>query len=93
MDKQNIDVLLPPRHADIITTACDYCVVACGYKVYRWPVSSPPGGAKADQNAFGLDFPTSTLQLWVAPQQHNIVQHNGSASPCLGASRSGRSGG
>lgn len=77
MDKQNIDVLLPPRHADIITTACDYCVVACGYKVYRWPVSSPPGGAKADQNAFGLDFPTSTLQLWVAPQQHNIVQHNG----------------
>ncbi|WCE31644.1 arsenate reductase (azurin) large subunit [Vibrio sp. SCSIO 43137] len=77
MDKQDIEVLLPPKNADVITTACDYCVVACGYKVYRWPVSSASGGPKADENAFGVDFPTNTLQIWVAPQQHNIVQHNG----------------
>ena len=31
-------VPLPPPDADVITTACDYCIVACGYKVYRWPV-------------------------------------------------------
>ncbi|MEE8453284.1 MAG: hypothetical protein V3R90_00725, partial [Limibaculum sp.] len=32
------DVPLPPKDADVLSTACDYCIVACGYKVYRWPV-------------------------------------------------------
>ena len=26
-------VPLPPPDAEVISTACDYCVVACGYKV------------------------------------------------------------
>ena len=69
-------VVLPPRNADVLTTACDYCIVACGYKVYRWPVGQE-GGPKAGDNALGLDFPTSTLQAWVAPTQHNIVMHQG----------------
>ena len=29
---------LPPTYAEVITTACDYCIVACVYKVYRWPI-------------------------------------------------------
>ena len=39
------NVPLPPKNAEVITTACDYCIVACGYKVYRWPVAvvSHPG--------------------------------------------------
>ncbi len=69
---------LPPPHAEEITTACDYCIVACGYKVYRWPVGSGDGGMKASQNKFGIDFPSGILQAWVAPNQHNIVMHNGS---------------
>ncbi|KAE9630593.1 arsenate reductase (azurin) large subunit [Parasedimentitalea maritima] len=69
---------LPPPDAEIISTACDYCVVACGYKVYRWPVrGGHMGGPRADQNAFGEDFPVSPLGPWVAPNQHNIVLHNG----------------
>ena len=57
---------------------CDYCIVACGYKVYRWPVrGGKVGGPKADQNAFGEDFPVEPLGPWVAPNQHNIVLHNG----------------
>jgi len=68
---------LPPRHAEILTTACDYCIVACGYKVYRWPVGSGNGGTKASENAFEIDFPSSVLQYWVAPAQHNVVMHNG----------------
>ena len=28
-------VPLPPKNADVLTTCCDYCIVACGYKVYR----------------------------------------------------------
>ena len=68
---------LPPKHADVLTTACDYCIVACGYKVYRWPLGSGDGGAKASQNAFDIDFPSAPLQDWVAPSQHNVVMHNG----------------
>ncbi|MEE8270902.1 MAG: arsenate reductase (azurin) large subunit, partial [Alphaproteobacteria bacterium] len=71
-------VPLPPPDADVITTACDYCIVACGYKVYRWPVAGgKEGGPAADQNAFGEDFPVFPLGPWIAPNQHNIVLHNG----------------
>ncbi|MGF1695562.1 arsenate reductase (azurin) large subunit [Vibrio lamellibrachiae] len=68
---------LPPKNADVITTACDYCVVACGYKVYRWPLEQANGGQKADENAFGINFPSAPLQAWVAPAQHNVVMHEG----------------
>lgn len=71
------DIPLPPVDADVISTACDYCIVACGYKVYRWPVrGGKVGGPKADQNAFGVDFPVEILGPWVAPNQHNVVIHN-----------------
>ncbi len=59
--------LLPPVNAEVITTACDYCVVACGYKVYRWPVGSNSGGPRADENAFGVDFPVHALQAGFSP--------------------------
>ena len=68
--------VLPPKHAEVLTTCCDYCIVACGYKVYRWPVGSGNGGMKASENAFGIDFPSGALQDWVAPAQHNVVMHN-----------------
>ena len=72
------DVPLPPKNADVITTACDYCIVACGYKVYRWPVAgNRNGGPAADGNAFGAKFPVDPLGPWVAPNQHNIVLHKG----------------
>ncbi len=69
-------VPLPPKHAEVLTTCCDYCVVACAYKVYRWPLGSGDGGPKAADNAYNIDFPTSALQDWVAPNQHNVVMHN-----------------
>ncbi len=71
-------VPLPPPDADVISTACDYCIVACGYKVYRWPVAGGRnGGPTASENAFGEDFPVGPLGPWIAPNQHNIVLHNG----------------
>jgi len=71
------NVPLPPKNAEIITTACDYCIVACGYKVYRWPLTARAGGPKASENAFNEDFPVAPLGPWVAPNQHNVVLHNG----------------
>ena len=68
-------VPLPPPDAEILTTACSYCIVACSYKVYRWPVGRE-GGTQADQNAFGVDFPTYGAP-WVARSQHNIGMHDG----------------
>ena len=71
------DVPIPPKDADVLTTACDYCVVACGYKVYRWPVGAD-GGTSADQNAFGVDYPIPMMSgKWVSPNQHNVVTFNG----------------
>ncbi|HBO83499.1 MAG TPA: arsenate reductase (azurin) large subunit [Deltaproteobacteria bacterium] len=69
-------VPLPPPNAEVFTTACDYCIVACGYKVYRWPVGKE-GGQKANENAFKKNFPVGPLGRWVSPNQHNIVIANG----------------
>jgi arsenite oxidase large subunit len=69
---------LPPKSAEVLTTCCDYCIVACGYKVYRWPVGSPDGGPKASENALGTSFPNAApMAPWVAPTQHNVVMHEG----------------
>ena len=70
-------VPLPPKDAEVFTTACDYCTVACGYKVYRWPVGQE-GGARADQNALNADFPHQAMMTaWVSPAQYNVVSHEG----------------
>ncbi|MFQ5658315.1 MAG: arsenate reductase (azurin) large subunit, partial [Candidatus Methylomirabilales bacterium] len=68
---------LPPKDADVLTTGCDYCVVGCGYKVYRWPLGKE-GGPRARQNALGVDFPVApNTGKWVSPNMHNVVFHEG----------------
>lgn len=70
-------VPLPPKDAEVFTTACDYCTIACGYKVYRWPVGQE-GGTGADQNALNADFPHQFMMTsWVSPAQYNVVSHEG----------------
>ena len=70
-------VPLPPPDAEVLTTCCDYCVVACGYKVFRWPVGKE-GGLKASENAMGTDYPVPpNTGRWVSPNMHNIVLVDG----------------
>ena len=70
-------VPIPPAHAKMHPTACDYCIVGCGYKAYTWPVGSE-GGSKAAQNAFHADFPVRSVSgNWVSPNMHNIVRKDG----------------
>jgi len=70
------EIPLPPKGCDILTTACDYCIVACGYKVYRWPVKQKVGTLK--DNALECEFPVGIMSgKWISPNQHNIVLHNG----------------
>ncbi len=71
-------VPLPPKNAEVFTTCCDYCVMACGYKVYRWLAGSPDGGPKKHQNALGQDYPLPPLQGgWVGPNQYTQATYNG----------------
>ena len=53
-------VPLPPPDAEVKDICCEYCPVACGYKVYIWPAGIS-GGRSADENAFGIDFPAPAL--------------------------------
>ncbi|MBI2370141.1 MAG: arsenate reductase (azurin) large subunit [Deltaproteobacteria bacterium] len=70
-------VPLPPRDARVSTTACDYCIVGCGYKVYTWPLGKE-GGPKATQNALQVNFPAPINSgKWISPNMHNIVNVDG----------------
>jgi arsenite oxidase large subunit len=69
---------LPPKNAEVLTTCCDYCVMACGYKVYRWPANAPDGGPKKHQNALNRDYPLPPLEGgWVGPNQFTQATYNG----------------
>lgn len=70
---------LPPKNAQMKNTVCQYCTVGCGYKVYTWPVGKD-GGAKPNQNAFGVDF--SAQQPPIVGQayteaMHSVITQNG----------------
>lgn len=70
-------VPLPTLDAKVFTTCCDYCVVGCGYEVYRWPVGEE-GGLNADENALGVDYPVQAVSgKWVSPNMHNVVSVDG----------------
>jgi len=66
-------VPIPPTDANVHTIACEYCPVACGYKVYTWPLGSE-GGLVAGENALGVDYPVSLLTgKWPSETMHNVV--------------------
>ncbi|MFK7764801.1 MAG: hypothetical protein AB8B62_16180 [Roseobacter sp.] len=69
-------VPLPPPNADVISTACDYCIVACGCKVYRWPMlSGRVGGPKAEETRLTKTFPWPYLGLGCAqPARYRAPQ-------------------
>ena len=70
-------IVLPPPDARVVPTACDYCVVGCGYKIYSWPVGRE-GGPAAAENAIGVDYPVPALGGdWISPNMQNIVEIDG----------------
>lgn len=46
---------LPPTDAQKTNLTCHFCIVGCGYHVYKWP-ENQEGGRAPDENALGLDF-------------------------------------
>jgi arsenite oxidase large subunit len=48
-------ILLPPTSAKRSNLICHFCIVGCGYHVYKWP-ENEEGGRAPYENALGLDF-------------------------------------
>jgi arsenite oxidase large subunit len=71
---------LPPRHAQRFTTVCQFCIVGCGYRVYKWP-EGDDGGPRPAHNALGVDFTRAQPPLgeWISPAMHTrVVDKDGS---------------
>lgn len=73
-------VPIPPADAQQFTTVCSYCIVGCGYKVYKWPLGKE-GGPRQNQNALHADYTRQQPQQsgsWVAPAMHSVItERNG----------------
>ncbi|MBA3329864.1 MAG: molybdopterin-dependent oxidoreductase [Actinobacteria bacterium] len=53
---------VPPPNARVRTSACQYCNVGCGYKMYTWPVKSNP-----QQPGAAGPYPKGALGDWISP--------------------------
>jgi arsenite oxidase large subunit len=56
------DLPVPPASAKVHTSACQYCNVGCGYKIYTWPVANTPRSANANG-----PYPKQPLAEWFSP--------------------------
>ena len=71
------EVPLPPADAERFPRVCRYCIVGCGYEVFKWPVGEE-GGPTADENALEVDFPTDGMDgNWPSPHMHQVIRENG----------------
>ena len=73
---------LPPVNAQRTNLTCHFCIVGCGYHVYKWD-ADVEGGRAPHQNALGLDFRKQLPPL----QQHHDAgdgqRHQGQGRPPL----------
>ena len=68
-------VALPPVNAQKTNLTCHFCIVGCGYHVYKWDENTE-GGRAPHQNALGLDFrkqlpPLATIMTPGDDQRHH----------------------
>ena len=71
---------LPPPTAQVVETVCQFCIVGCGYRVYKWPVGKD-GGPGPDQNAMGVDLREQQGPEgdWISPNMHAVVKDKAGA--------------
>ncbi len=69
---------LPPKGAQKTNMTCHFCIVGCGYHVYKWP-ENREGGRAPGENALGLDFrkQLGAQQVTMTPAMVNTVTDNG----------------
>ena len=72
-----VQVPLPPKNAKRLKTVCQFCIVGCGYNVYKWP-EGKDGGTAPSENALEIDFrkQLDAFSQWIAPAMHSVVTDN-----------------
>ncbi|QQV57520.1 arsenate reductase (azurin) large subunit (plasmid) [Ralstonia syzygii subsp. celebesensis] len=67
-------VALPPVSAQKTNLTCHFCIVGCGYHVFKWPEDTE-GGRAPSQNALGLDFRKQLppLSVVMTPNMQNTI--------------------
>lgn len=70
---ESVVVPIPPANAQRFQTGCKYCIVGCGYKVFKWPVGQD-GGAAASENALQVDLNQPTFTNWISPTMHGVIR-------------------
>ncbi|MFQ5994919.1 MAG: arsenate reductase (azurin) large subunit [Acidiferrobacterales bacterium] len=76
-------VPLPPPDAQHFNTVCQFCIVGCGYRVFKWPIGRD-GDPAPSGNALNVDFRRQLPPLgdWISTAMHSVVterdgrQHN-----------------
>ena len=67
-------IILPPLNARKTNMTCHFCIVGCGYHVYKWP-EAKEGGKAPHQNALGLDLRKQlpAFSTILSTTQQNVV--------------------
>src|SRR6202795_2308672 len=67
-------VALPPVNAQKSNLTCHFCIVGCGYHVYKWDENTE-GGRAPHQTALGLDFRKQLppLSAVMTPAMTNVI--------------------
>ncbi len=66
---------LPPTDAQTFNAVCHYCIVGCGYNIYKWP-EGQAGGLRPAENALGVDYTLPVAPLSgdaIAPSHHSVI--------------------
>jgi arsenite oxidase large subunit len=68
------ELILPPVNAKKSNLTCHFCIVGCGYHVYKWPEGTR-GGKAPKENAFGIDFRQQLppLAITLTPAMQTLV--------------------
>lgn len=72
-------IALPPADAQKTNMTCHFCIVGCGYHVYKWDAGRE-GGRAPSENALGLDFRTQLPPLAATMTQamtNTVSDHSG----------------
>ena len=72
-------IALPPKDAQKTNMTCHFCIVGCGYHVYKWDANTE-GGRAAGQNALGVDFTRQVPPLAITMTKamtNTITDHSG----------------
>ncbi len=69
---------VPPLDAQKSNMVCHFCIVGCGYHVYKWPANRE-GGRAPEQNALGMDFRRQLppLAQTLTPAMVNTIHDGG----------------